>query len=93
MFWIKGRIDEIEQKICYEVSFGHGLLTGDEGILFLVNMELDKKTIVGPIGQYVEANIDDPLSVLFVIRDCFDEIVDVGGEIPEADTVPEGCIS
>lgn len=92
MFWIKGLIGKVEQEIVYDIADNRGSLTGDEGILFLVNMELERKSIVGPVGQYYESDIDNPLSVLFVIRKCFDEILEAGGEIPKAEAIPEGCI-
>ncbi len=92
MFWIRGIIGGVIQKVCYEESDGHGSLTGDEGILFLMNMEFEERSIVGPVGQYMEANVDNPLSVLFVAKKCFDKIMEAGGDLPEADEIPEGCI-
>ncbi len=93
MFEVVGKIDGIEQRVIYNFVNGKGFLEGDKAILFLVQWELDNKTVVGPVGQYMESDINNPLSVLFVIRKCFDSVIEVSGSLPEAESVPEGCIS
>ncbi|NBH81628.1 hypothetical protein D7X88_01615 [bacterium C-53] len=92
MFKITGKIDNMVQSISYENENGNGRLEGDSGILFLVRWELENKSIVGPVGQYMEADINHPLAVYSVIETCFDSIELIEGEIPEADKIPEGCI-
>ena len=93
MYKVTGKIDGNIQTITYQYIDGKGVIEGDKAIIFLVQWEMDNKTIVGPVGQYMEADVDNPLSVLFVIKKCFDEVISVEGEIPEADGIPEGSIS
>lgn len=92
MFTVVGKVDGLEQQITYTFIKGKGNLSGDKAILFLVQWELDAKTIVGPVGQYIEADIDNPLSVMFTIRKCYDVIESVEGDIPTADKIPEDSI-
>jgi hypothetical protein len=93
MFEVIGKIDGLEQRVIYNFENGEGSLEGDKAILFLVQWELDNKTVVGPVGQYMESDINNPLSVLFAIKKCFDFVEKVSGSIPEAESVPDGCIS
>lgn len=92
MFMMIGRVEGIQQKITYEYHEGKGTFYGDKAITFLLQWELDNKTIVGPVGQYMEADINNPLSVVFVLRQCFDSIEQIEGELPEAETIPDGSI-
>jgi len=92
MFMMIGRVEGIQQKITYEYHEGKGTFYGDKAITFLLQWELDNKTIVGPVGQYMEADINNPLSVVFVLRQCFDSIEQIEGELPEAETIPNGSI-
>ena len=92
MFRIIGKVDGVPQEITYDYNNGKGAIAGDKAITFLLQWELDNKTIVGPVGQYMEADINNPLSVVFVLRQCFDSIEQIEGELPEAETIPDGSI-
>lgn len=92
MFSIIGKIDGVQQRIEYRYNDGKGTIVGDKAITYLVQWELDNRSIVGPVGQYMEADINNPLSVLFVVKGCFDAIEEIEGDIPEAESVPDGSI-
>lgn len=47
---------------------------------------------VGPIHYYTDPIMEDPLAVLLVMRDLFDEVVDAEGDVPEAPKLPPGAI-
>ena len=92
MFTVIGKIDGITQQVTYTFENGRGGLSGDKMIMFLIQWELDAKTIVGPIGQYMEVDMDNPLSMLFALKKCYDLIEKIDGEVPVADIIPEDCI-
>ncbi len=92
MFMMVGRVEGIQQKITYEYQDGKGSFYGDKAITFLLQWELDSKSVVGPVGQYMEADINNPLSVVFALRQCFDSIEQIEGELPEAEKIPDGSI-
>lgn len=92
MFMMIGQVEGVLQKITYEYNDGKGSFYGDKAITFLLQWELDNNSIVGPVGQYMEADIDNPLSVVFALRNCFDSIEQIEGELPEADSIPDDSI-
>ncbi len=92
MFKIVGKVNGIEQSIAYDLADGKGVITGDQMISYLVQWEFDNRTVVGPVGQYMEADVNEPLSVVFAIKKCFDSIDRIEGDIPEAEDIPEGSI-
>ncbi len=92
MFVMVGQVEGIQQRITYEYQDGKGSFYGDKAITFLLQWELDSKSIVGPVGQYMEADINNPLSVVFALRQCFDSIEQIEGELPEAEEIPDGSI-
>ena len=63
MFEVIGKIDGLEQRVIYNFENGEGSLKGDKAILFLVQWELDNKTVVGPVGQYLQSR-----SVLILLK-------------------------
>jgi len=60
--------------------------------MFSMRRELELESSVGPVGQPLERDLDEPLAALFMIRECFDSIISWEGNIPEADPIPEGTI-
>lgn len=92
MFKIVGRIEDFTEEVEYEYVDGKGSLKGDNAIMQLLEWEFKFKNMVGPVGQYMEADIDNPLAVLFAIMKCFDSIISCEGDLPEAADIPEGCI-
>ena len=87
MFMMVGQVEGVQQKITYEYHNGKGSFYGDKAITFLLQWELDSKSVVGPV-----ADIDNPLSVVFALRECFDSIEHIEGELPEAEDIPDGSI-
>jgi hypothetical protein len=91
MFSIEGLIFGESQRITYTNDNGVGKLTGDPVIVLLVEDALKSIELTGPVGQYLERDINDPLAVLFVIRECFHSITGHEGGLPEAAPIPEGA--
>lgn len=92
MFKLVGKVDGVLQEITYDYSNGKGSIVGDKAITFLLQWEFENKSIVGPVGQYLEADINNPLSVVFALRKCFDSIEHIEGELPEADNIPNDSV-
>lgn len=92
MFKITGKINGEIESITYNWKNGRGSIEGDTMVMFMMKGEMELNTPVGPVGQYMERDINDPLSALFMIRECFDEIISSEGSIPEAEHIPPGAI-
>ncbi len=92
MFSITGIIKGKKETIAYEWKNGVGNISGDVSIMFLMQYELALKSLVGPVGQYVERNLNDPLATLFMIKNCFEEITEHEGNLPVAKPIPDGAI-
>jgi len=93
MFAVEGIIKGSKQKVIYENIDGVGKISGDELICFVVEDEMNDIDTVGPVGQYMDRDINNPLATLFVIKGCFDEILNYEGDLPEADPIPNGAIA
>lgn len=91
MFTISGLINGEQESITYTWENGAGTIEGDPMVMFLMRNSLERKTYVGPVGQPMERDINEPLSVLFMIRECFDSITSWDGDIPTADSIPDGA--
>ena len=92
MFRIVGIVNGEQERIEYAIKDGKGTISGDPMIMFLMRNSLERMTPIGPVGQYMDRSIDNPLAVLFMIRECFDTILSWEGNIPEADGIPDGSI-
>ena len=96
-FTVKARLGEKTYTINYEVlPSGRYQLSGDRLAVDLVRITARKLDghPMGPINIYTDYNhLKEPLSVIPVIEEVFDEIVEVTGDVPEAPDVPEGAIS
>jgi len=90
MFSIEGMSYGDKHKVTYTFSNGKGHLEGDEFILFVINDAMNSVELTGPVGQYLERDINDPLAVLSVISECFDEITGYEGNLPEPAPMPDG---
>lgn len=93
MFKVTGTINGTEESITYTWEQGHGRIEGDPMVMFLMRSALERTTPVGPPGQYMDRSLDEPLAALFMIRECFEKITAWEGELPEAETVPDGAMS
>jgi len=93
-FEIKGIFsNSVEGYFHYIKQNGKVDYSCSEGIDFLFNYALEKEETIGPVGQYMERNINNPLAVLFIIKtEVCDKIIEVKGELPVADEVPPEAI-
>ena len=71
---------------------GHGVVSGDEMAMFMFKCALERNAPVGPVGQYMDRDIDEPISALFMMMECFEKIVKSDGELPTASPIPNGVI-
>lgn len=92
MFKVTGKINDTIDYIEYNWEDGIGCVSGGRLALFCLGGELESTTPVGPVGQYMERDINIPLAAFSMILNCFDEIISCEGEIPQAASVPEGAI-
>ena len=93
MFKIIGIINDETESLIYDVVDGHGSVTGGDMALFLFRNSLERQTPVGPVGQYMDRDIDKPLSALFMMMECFQKIISSEGDLPTAEKVPEGALA
>ncbi len=91
MFKIIGMINGKEHFLTYDLIDGHGSVSGDEIAMFLFRSAMERKRPVGPVGQYMDRDIDEPLAALFMMMECFQEVTGSEGELPEAGELPEGA--
>lgn len=91
MFKITGTINGEKESLVYEFENGHGVVTGDEMAMFMFRNALERSTPVGPVGQYMDRDSDEPLAALFMMMECFQEIISFEGEPPTAEELPEGA--
>lgn len=92
MFKVTGVINGITESIVYSWNDGVGSISGDPMVMFLMRNSMERETPIGPVGQYLDRNIDEPLAALFMIMECFEQIIKCEGDIPKADPVPEGTL-
>lgn len=92
MFTVTGKINGKP----YTVHYDEGKLTGDKVPVDLAQIISDAKTghPVGVHEQYTfENHMKDPLSAMLIfVNDVFDAGAAVSGDIPEAESVPEGAV-
>ena len=81
-----------KESLTYELDDGHGVVSGDEMAMFMFRNAMDDSTPVGPVGQYMDRDIDEPLAALFMMLECFQEIESYEGDLPTAEELPEGAI-
>lgn len=92
MFTVIGIINGEEEKLTYEIENGCGVVSGDELAMFMFQLVMERKTPVGPVGQYMNRDINEPLAVLFMMKECFESIVSCDGDVPVASAIPDGAI-
>ena len=92
MFSVRGIINGEQESVSYFWENGVGRLEGDPMVVFLMEGALMDTTPVGPIGQYLDRDINDPLAALCMIEECFQKVLSYEGEIPQASDIPDGMI-
>lgn len=93
MFKVIGVINGEKESLTYEFIDGHGTVSGDEMAEFLFKNAMERITPVGPVGQYMDRDIDEPLAALFMMMECFQEIISTDGDLPKAGDIPEGALA
>lgn len=79
----------------YTVTYEAGQLTGDEFAVDVlqINNQALQGTLIGPVGMYFDRDyLKNPLAALFLMREVFDEILELTGEVPEPPDVPDGAV-
>ncbi|MGN0114829.1 MAG: hypothetical protein ACI4DY_09645 [Monoglobaceae bacterium] len=92
MFRIIGLIDGVEQSIEYTVVNGTGSYKGDLLVDFKMRNALESLAPTGPVGQFLERDLNNPLSAFCMMLECFDEVIKTEGNIPTAAELPDGAI-
>lgn len=92
MFTITGLINGTKQKIEYNWDDGIGSYNGDILVDFKMRTALESHATLGPIGQYLERDLDEPLAALCMMLECFDEVEKIEGDIPTATKLPDDVI-
>lgn len=92
MFKVVGIINGETETIEYSWENGHGSISGDPMIMFLMQNSLERTTPIGPVGQYMDRDIDEPLAALFMIKECFETILSCEGDVPKAAEIPDNSI-
>lgn len=92
MFKVRGIINGEEHSLKYENTNGKGQVLGDETAITVFSIVRQYEKGVGPIGQYMDRDVDIPLAALFIMMECFDSITGFEGDFPEVSEVPDGAI-
>ena len=97
-FSVSGIINGQTKTIIYELKKGKGSVSGDDAALFMLKSAMERPTPIGPVGEYYNRDINNPLAMLFVLNS--DEIFQsnikvelISGIMPEASVVPDGAIA
>ena len=92
MFTITGIIAGEQEYITYHWNNGVGSYEGSPLAAFLLEGAQERTSPVGPVGQPLDRDINDPVAALFMIRECFDRVLTCEGDIPQAAPIPDGAI-
>lgn len=92
MYKVIGKINGETESMTYHWDNGKGRVEGGPMAMFLFQSALERTSQTGPVGQWMDRDIDEPLSALFMIQECFEEILSYEGDLPEAEELPEGAI-
>jgi len=96
MYSVTGKIGKYTVSVTYsKLPLLKHKLTGNPVAVELIESEARvlKGQPVGPIGTYFDKDyLEEPLAALFVMLEVFDEVLEISGDIPEADDVPDGAI-
>lgn len=95
-FSVTGLINNVEETMYYSFDGKKGTVNGGTMSMFLFQNCLERTTPVGPVGMYLDRDVNDPLAMYFILtsEEIFQEILDVkliSGTLPEAPAVPKGA--
>ena len=95
-FSVTGKIGKYTASVTYsKLPLLKHKLTGNPAAVELIENEARvlNGQLIGPIGTYFEKDyLEEPLAALFVMLEVFDEVLEISGDVPEADDVPDGAI-
>ena len=96
-FSITGIINGEVETVTYRYKDGKGTIEADEMIEFLLPALFAKPIPVGPVGQYLDRDINNPLAMLCMLKSdelfkTTPEIKLISGTMPTAAEVPNGAI-
>jgi hypothetical protein len=91
-YTVIGEIYGENNKITYRNESWKAEVLDDDLILFLFDGAMVSRIPVGPIGWYMERNMNNLLSVLCFVEECFERIISMIGDIPKAEMILDGCI-
>jgi len=92
-FEVAGIVNGVKQKFRYIKKGKKVEYIADNIVKSLFEECLKKDTPIGPVGQYMDRNINNPLVVLCILtNEVFDEVIETKGTLPEADEIPPGSI-
>lgn len=92
MFKVTGLINGEEESLTYEFKNGHGYVSGGDMAMFMFNCAMESNAPIGPVGQYMDRDVDEPLAALCMMMECFQKVISTEGDLPSADSIPEGSI-
>lgn len=88
-------VGNIHKRRSVSITWEDGKLSGDEGAIRMLRQLAKEKEgeLVGPVGIYTETkHLEEGLSTLFLLKDVYDAIAKIEGDIPEAPPLPDGAI-
>ena len=96
-FSVTGEINGETDEIVYEYKDKKGHADGGKMSMFMLKCALERITSVGPVGMYMDRDINNPLAMLFILnsKEIFQKVLEVkliSGTMPVAPAVPEGAI-
>ena len=96
-FSITGLINGEKEIAIYKYKKGKGEIKADAQIEFLLRSALERSTPVGPVGEPLKRDINNPLAMLFILNsnEIFDTVIKIeliSGTMPKAANVPRGAI-
>lgn len=96
-FRVTGIINGVEESIDYKFKDGFGTVAGGKMSMFMLDFALKDESPIGPVGEYVDRDINNPLSMIFILnsKEVFEKVIKVeivSGTMPEASPIPKDSI-
>lgn len=95
---VSGIINDKVETINYEFKNGKGSVEGDDMAMFMLKSAMEENAPVGPVGEKLDRDLNNPLAMLFLLKS--DEIFQsdvkvelISGDMPEASDIPDGAIA
>ena len=97
-FSVTGIIKGEEETVIYRFKKNKGTIECNDNVKSLVDKALKSKKSVGPVGQYMDRDINNPLAMLFILNsneifETIKRVEPISGTMPVAARTPKGSIS